>query len=102
MKEYGLSLDALRGIPAREAADLVAWIPAGAALWRAVGGPAAWSDETRALMDVEFQIRVLDWRMRGGKGKRPKPIAPPEYAHEKRRAKAKQARKAERFLRGQN
>ncbi|MGO2110732.1 MAG: hypothetical protein ACTH31_03885 [Pseudoclavibacter sp.] len=53
-------------------------------------------------MDVEFQIRVLDWRMRGGKGKRPKPIPTPGYAHEKRRADAKQARKAERFLRGQD
>lgn len=101
MKEYRLSIGELRTLPAREAADLVKWIPSGAALWRAIGGPAAWSDETRALMDVEFQIRILDWRMRGGKGKRPQPIKPPVYAHEKRRADAKQARKAERFMRGQ-
>lgn len=103
MKEYGLRLDDIYSFPAREAADLVAWIPSGAALWRSIGGPAAWSDETRALMDVEFQVRVLDWHLaRRGRGKKPQPIKPPPYAHEKRRAEAKQARKAERFMRGQN
>lgn len=103
MKEYGLSLSEVRSWPAREVADLAAWLPAGSAMWRAIGGPAAWTDETRALMDVEFQLRVLDWRLgRRGKGKRPQPPKPPPYAHEKRKAESKQARKAERFMRGQN
>lgn len=87
---------------ARELADLIAWLPAGCALWKDLGGPAALSDETRALLDVDFRLRVLDWRMRGSKGAQPKPTPPPPYAHERRAAEAKQQRKADAFLRRQS
>lgn len=95
---YQMRLEDARLLPTREVADLVAWLPAGCALWKAVGGPAALSDEVRALRDVEFRLRVLDWRMRQSKGTQPKPTPDPPYAHEKRAAEAKQSRKAERFI----
>ncbi|MFJ6547456.1 hypothetical protein [Microbacterium sp. NPDC091676] len=84
--------------PAREFADIVAWLPPGSALWRDMGGPAALSEEVRMLRAVEFGLRVLDWRMRQGKGQRPRPLPDPPYAHERRAAEAKQRRKAESFL----
>lgn len=51
------------------------------------------------MRDVEFRLRVLDWRMRHQQGTQPKPTPDPPYAHEKRAAEAKQSRKAERFIR---
>ncbi|MFZ4894634.1 DUF5361 domain-containing protein [Plantibacter sp. Mn2098] len=63
--------------------ELVAWLPPGCALWRSVGGPLAWSEETHQLNIIEFRLRVLDWRRTpdGEKGKnQPKPPVPPPYA----------------------
>lgn len=101
MAEYGLRLDEVVSWPAREVAALVAWLPGGSALWRDWGGPAALSDEVRMLRSVEFGLRVLDWRMRQGKGQRPKPLPEPVYAAERREQARKQSRKAEAFLRRQ-
>lgn len=98
----GLRLSDAATWPAREIADLVAWLPPGSALWRDIGGPAALSDEARTLRAVEFDLRVLDWRMRKEKGPRPKPLPDPPYAHERRAAEQKQLRKAESFMRRQN
>lgn len=102
MSEYGLRLDDVTGWPAREVADLVAWLPTGCALWRDMGGAAALSEEARMLRAVEFGLRVLDWRMRQGKGARPKPLPDPPLAHERRAAAEKQRRKAESFMRRQD
>jgi hypothetical protein len=85
-----------------EVADLVAWLPAGCAFWRDVGGPNAWSREERVLHDVEFQLRYLMYLQPNTSGTKPKPTPPPPFAHERRAAEAKQSRKAEAFLRRQN
>ena len=102
MAEYQLRLDEARSWPAQELAALVAWLPPGAALWRDMGGPASLSEEVRMLRAVEFGLRVLDWRMRQGKGARPKPLPDPPYAHERREQQQKQRRKADSFMRRQN
>ena len=82
-------------------ADLVAWFPAGCAFWRSVGGPASWSPEERALYGLDFQVRVLDYRMRQSKGEKPKPYPEPEYASQRRAESQKQNRKAAAYLRRQ-
>lgn len=103
--EYQIELDELLTDPDAvdwdAIADKVAWLPPGSALWRSIGGPAALSMETAALLQVEFRLRVLDWRMRGSKGTQPKPPTPPEWAHERAAREGRAARKAEAFLRRQ-
>lgn len=84
-----------------DVADLVAWLPPGCALWRSVGGPASLSEEAREMRLLEFRLRVLDWRFRGSKGKRPEPIPDPPYAHERRKADDAMRRKAEAHKRRQ-
>lgn len=103
MKEYGLRLSDVREWPAGEVADLVVWVPAGGAIWRSIGGPPAITDETRWAQENAHRLEVLDWRIgRRQKGKKPEPIKPPIYAHEKRKTESKASKKAERFLRRQN
>lgn len=82
-----------------ELSDLVAWLPAGCAFWRDVGGPNAWSREERAVRDLEFQVRMLAWLQPNTTGTKPKPTPYPPFAYERRAAEAKQQRKAEAFLR---
>lgn len=89
-------------MPATAVADLVAWLPAGCALWRAIGGPAAVSDVVRAVQMLDYSVRVLDFHAgRHGKGAKPKEPKTPPFAHEKRAADAKARRKAEAILRRQ-
>ena len=105
------SLQAVYGItvadrPPLELADLVAWLPPGSPLWRAVGGPLAWSDDVQMLAAVEFRLRVLAWQQTedGRKGRKaPAPPSPPPYAHErdveKQKITARAAAHAERASR---
>lgn len=75
-----------------ELADLVAWLPPGCPLWRAIGGPLAWSDEMQMLSVVDFRLRVLAWQQTddGHKGRKaPTPPKPPPYAHERDAEKQK-------------
>lgn len=80
-----------------ELADLVAWLPPGCALWRSVGGPLAWSEETHLLNLVEHRLRVLAWLKtkdaKAGKN-RPKPLDAPKYAGDKSRVADEMERKA--------
>ena len=96
-----MSIADLRDLPVMEAADLVSWLPAGSAMWRSVGGPAALSDETRELRDVKFLLRIVDWRLRQSKGTAPKPDPAPKWAHEKAAEDERVQRKAEAYLRRQ-
>lgn len=91
---YGLRLQEARTWPAREVADLVAWLPAGCALWMAVGGPVALSPEVRELRTVAYWLRVLDYRERGSKGEKPRPQPDPVWAHERRKEQDTMLRKA--------
>lgn len=101
MSEYGLRLSQVVSWPAREVADLVEWLPPGCAFWRAVGGPAAISSETRELRRVGFYLRVLDYRERGSKGEKPKPDPEPMWAHERRAEQELTDRKMAAYLRRQ-
>lgn len=101
--EYGIDLREVterRSMALMDLADLVAWLPPGSALWRSFGGPAAISDEASALQILDFSVRVLDYHAgRHGKGKKPTPPKPPEYAHEKRVRDARAMRKAQSRIR---
>lgn len=50
------------GVGWDDAADLVAWLPAGAALWASMGGPASVSMETEILRWVDYRLKVLAWQ----------------------------------------
>ena len=95
---YGIRLSVVRGqLGALELADLVAFLPDGCALWQSVGGPRAWSAETHVLNQVEFRLRVLDWRKTqdGSKGKnQPKPHKTPALSHEVQAEESKQSTRA--------
>jgi len=101
MAEYGLRLGEVRGWPASEVADLVAWLPAGCAFWQDFGGPAALTLEASQLRRVVYWLRVLDYRERGSKGERPQPDPDPPYAHERRAQEDVTSRKARAFQRRQ-
>lgn len=80
-------------------ADLTLWLPPGAALWIAVGGPMALSTDQRLFTTIEFRLRVLDWRKT--KGTKPVPPTDPPYAHERAEKVETIRRKADAYLRRQ-
>lgn len=75
------------------------WLPPGSPLWVSVGGPMAWPADVRALNEIEFRLRVLDWRQT--KGTQPKPKPEPPYAHERASEAAVHQRKAAAHMRRQ-
>ena len=79
-------------------ADLVVWLPAGCAFWRAMGGPAALSQVERELREVGYWLRVLDYRERGSKGEQPKRIPEPKWAHERQHEQSVTDRKYAAYL----
>lgn len=82
---------------ASDLADLVAWLPAGCPLWRATGGPMAWSPVEHVGAQIVHGLDRLEWRKTedGVKGRNPpQPIAPPPLAGETNKAEAKTAHKA--------
>ncbi|WP_300268620.1 hypothetical protein [Microbacterium sp.] len=101
--EYGIDLREVletRSMPLQDLVDLVAWIPAGSAVWQSFGGPAAVSEAVAMLRAVDFSVRVLDYHAgRHGKGKKPEPPKPPAYAHERRAREERALRKAQSRLR---
>ena len=93
---YGMTLST-PGCGLLELADLVAHLPPGCALWRAAGGPLAWSDEVHMLAKVEHGLRVLAWQKTedGSKGRKPpKPLEPPTPAGQVRATVEAQSAKA--------
>lgn len=64
--EYGIRLvdfySGAAGLTPRELSVRVHALPPGSALWRATGGPLAWSDEMHMLAQVEYWGQVDDWR----------------------------------------
>lgn len=82
---------------ATDLADLVAWLPPGAALWRATGGQLAWSPVEHVGALIVHGLDRLEWRQTedGAKGRNPpSPIEPPPLAGEVHEAEAKTTRKA--------
>lgn len=97
--EYRISLGDL---PVLETADLAAWLPAGSALWRAVGGPQALSESDHLLRIIDYRLQVLAWQQtKDGQHNRNRPVPPkdPPYASEVSAAGARQSRKAQAFVR---
>lgn len=93
---YGIRLETT-DLPTLELADLVGALPDGCALWQSIGGPRAWSQETQMLAVIEYDLRILQWQNNQGKGQRPKPPQPPQYAGEERVEDARMRAKAERW-----
>lgn len=93
------------GLSLTDFADLVAWLPRGCQLWKSMGGPAAWSDETEMLSMVEYHLRVASWQQtkNGQSGRnRPEPIKHPPYAFEARAESDIALARAEKWRRRQN
>lgn len=60
-----------------ETAELLTWLPAGAALWRSIGGDLAISEEAHQLRFIEYRLRVLAWQQtKDGKDGRNRPKPP--------------------------
>lgn len=95
-------LDLWRGtISGRRIAVLIAQLPPGSRIGRAVGGYAAWSDEVAATYQQGHRIMAAVLGAAGVKqGKIPKPIEPPKigWQAEAREKQAKQAAKAQRWI----
>jgi len=95
--EYGIDLDH-PGCGVIALAEYTAWLPPGCALWRAIGGPPAWSDETRLLTYVDLHVRELAWMQtkdaKEGRN-RPKPVEPPAFAPDREREAERAAAKYE-------
>lgn len=87
---------------ARELADFVAHLRPGCALWRAIGGDIAWSDETHMLAAVEYRLRVLAWQKTedGQKNRnQPKPLEAPKSVYDKRAEDERLSQRAMAYLR---
>lgn len=72
------------GVSMEDLADLVANLSPGCALWRATGGPMAWSLEMHAIVGVAHKLDVLAWQNTGvmqrkPRGEMPKPIPPQPF-----------------------
>lgn len=101
--EYGINLRG-HGLTLVELADLVAWLPAGCALWVSIGGPLGWSHEATLLNEVEFRLRVLAWQGTADGSKnhnQPVRVEPPKYAHEREQEAQALAGKADAWERRQ-
>lgn len=89
--------------PSRAASRAVN-LPPGSMLWRAIGGPLAWTDEMHILARQEHTLRVLAWQKtkaaENGQGF-PDAIEPPGSVLERRAEEAKLDRRARAFLRRQ-
>jgi hypothetical protein len=97
---YGIRL-AAHDYGVLELADLVANLPPGCALWRAAGGPLAWTDEVHMLARVEHGVRVLAWMKTedGAKGRKfPEAAEPPLASGEVKQEEARMEQKADAWL----
>lgn len=97
---YGIRLSA-HGCGVLELADYVAHLPPGCALWRAAGGPLAWSDEVHMLARVDHGVRVLAWMKTedGSKGRKPPtPEEPPMPSGQEKADVARAEQKADAWL----
>lgn len=100
---HGLTIETASQIMTlRYFVDLVMELPRGSQVWKATGGPMAWTDETEMLSAVELGVRHLAWQKTedGQNGKNvPEPIDPPGMEKVKQDAEeAYIARKARAFL----
>lgn len=101
--EYGIRLlpsGVARTEPSRtmfELADLIEHLPQGCALFRAMGGAAALSNEALMGRAVEHTLRDIAWQKAGATGKRPEPFPLPKPAGQEEAAAAVVSEKARRW-----
>ena len=81
-------------------AALVEHLPRGGAVGRALGGPAAVSDEWLATALLDRDIRTWAWLQGGKKGKPPELWALPEGRREREAREAREAEQKARWLEG--
>ena len=72
------------GVSLLDLADLVEGLPPGCALWRATGGPMAWTNEMHMISAVLHRLDVITWQNTGimqqkPKGKAPDPVPSPPF-----------------------
>lgn len=72
------------GVGLLDLADLVVNLPPGCALWRATGGPRAWSEEMHLMNAILHRLDIMTWQHTGmmqqkPRGKAPEPISPPPF-----------------------
>lgn len=53
------------------------------------------------LRSVVYRLDILDYRERGSKGQKPKPMEDPPFAHERRAEADRMSRKADAYMRRQ-
>jgi hypothetical protein len=88
-------------VDALDLADYVAHLPLGCALYRASGGPLAWTTDVHMLSHVLHGLDILTWQntgimTRNPKGSQPVPMEPPKSVAEARAAEARVDAKRER------
>lgn len=91
---YGLDVIGVYNgtLSVRKAANLAAHLPPGSSVWRAEGGPLAWSDDVALLSAIEFNSHVAWWMKTkdGSRGtKPPKAMRPPPSKSEQAATEAK-------------
>ncbi|MFF2621248.1 hypothetical protein [Oerskovia jenensis] len=101
-------LDLYRGdLTFRKASEWARHLPPGAAVFREMGGPLAWSDEVHMGAAVEYAVRALHWAQTADASTTdpPLPLEPPASEFEERHQQHQDAkklrtaeRKANRFL----
>jgi len=97
--EYQLDLDR-HDLTPTELADLAVWLPSGSAVWRSMGGPAAWSQETAMLVNLEQTVRAFNWMFtEDGKHRRnyPEPLEPPKFYQDEKAEQLRLERRIEKF-----
>ena len=77
-----------RRISVRRVSVLVTWLPRGARLWQMIGGPAAVTRETEAIMGLETTQLGIVWVQGGKKGKAPEGRPYPPSAEQAKQASA--------------
>lgn len=72
----------------RRISVLVTWLPRGARFWQQIGGAAAVTRETEAVMGMETTMLGIAWMQGGKKGKQPTGREFPASVEEQQKATA--------------
>lgn len=77
---YNLNLDSMgEEYTFLHAADLTTQLPSNSRTFVALNPDNLWTLEAQLLAIIEFRIHVIEYRLRRGKGEKPKPL----FAHKK-------------------
>ena len=71
------------GYSVTHAAALAAQLPHSSRICTAASPDNCWSLEARLLSAIDYRLQLIDYRLRGGKGDKPKPLFSPTSRAEK-------------------